>query len=96
MFIILLKFAQNKAQATEFMEAHMKWLRQGFNENIFFFAGTILPSTGGVLLAKDTSLESIQNRVQQDPFVIENIVQAEILEIKPTKLDERFSQILNQ
>ena len=96
MFIILLKFSKNREQAGLFMDSQMKWLKQGFDENTFFLAGTIMPATGGAILAKGASFEAIQKRVQQDPFVIENIVEAEILEIKPAKLDERFTQILNQ
>ena len=76
------------------MDAHAKWLKQGFDDGNFLFAGSIKPGLGGAILAKASSSESIQDRVNQDPFVIEKIVDAEVLEINPSKMDERFTELL--
>jgi hypothetical protein len=59
------------------------------------FSGSIQPSSGGVVLAHNTSLSDLQSRVHDDPFVSENIVSAEILEIMPGQTDERFAFLLN-
>lgn len=90
MFIILLKFSKNREHAGDFKEGHMKWLKQGFDEDIFLLAGSIKPSLGGAIIAHNTSLSALNKRVDADPFVIEKIVTAEILEIDPAKLDDRL------
>lgn len=94
MFIILLKFSDEKAQASQFMEYHKKWIKQGFDEGVFLLAGGIQPNLGGGILANNISLEDLQNKVNSDPFVIENIVTAEIIEITPSKTNEQLNFLL--
>jgi hypothetical protein len=49
---------------------------------------------GGGVVVHNTSLSDLQSRVGADPFVAENVVTAEILEITPTKADERLKFLL--
>ena len=91
MFIVLLKFSDNKAEAGRFMEGHKAWIARGFEDGVFLMVGSIQPSDGGAILVHDTSRAEIEARVQDDPFVVENIVTAEIMEIEPSRVDERLS-----
>lgn len=95
MFIVLLRFSQNMAQAAAFMDGHNEWLRQGFADGVFLLAGSLQPGLGGALIAHGITRDALEARVNQDPFVAENIVSAEILEIDPKKADERLSFLLN-
>ena len=40
MFVVLLKFAANKARAPELMEGHKAWIDQGFADGVFLLTGT--------------------------------------------------------
>ena len=91
MFIILLKFSENKSKAGEFMDGHNQWIKQGFEDGKFLLVGSLQPNLGGSVIAYNSSLSELQERVNLDPFVAENIVSAEILEIDPKKSDERLS-----
>jgi len=91
MFVILLRFAANKAKAGQFMEGHNMWLRRGFDEKVFLLAGSLQPNAGGGILAHNASRAELEARVADDPFVAEAIVSAEILEIAPGRVDERFA-----
>ena len=95
MFIVLLRFSQNKAQAAAFMDGHNEWLRQGFADGVFLLAGSLQPGLGGALIAHGITRDALEARVNQGPFVAENIVSAEILDIDPKKADERLSFLLN-
>jgi uncharacterized protein YciI len=95
MFIVLLKFSDNKGQAGQFMEGHKAWLQRGFDDGVFLLAGSLQPGLGGGVLAHNTSLADLESRVKQDPFVAENVVTAEILEISPAKADERLEFLLD-
>ncbi len=95
MFIVLLRFSQNKAQAAAFMDGHNEWLRQGFADGVFLLAGSLQPGLGGALIAHGIARDNLESRVKQDPFVAENIVRAEILDIDPKKADERLSFLLS-
>lgn len=94
MFIVLLKFSDNKSSTSQFMERHNEYIKRGFDDGVFLLAGSLQPGLGGGIVAHDTSLSELQDRVNADPFVIENIVNAEILEITPAKADERLHFLL--
>ena len=99
MFILLLKFSENKDRAAEFMQAHKDWIKRGFDEGVFLLAGSLQPqasqsAAGGGILAQDASRAELEARVQEDPFVAENVVTAEIIEIAPAKTDPRMAFLL--
>lgn len=94
MFIVLLKFSDNKSMAARHMPGHNAWLKQGFDEGVFLLAGSLQPGMGGAVIAHNISLYELQRRVEKDPFVAENIVKAEIIEITPGKTDERLAFLL--
>ena len=94
MFIILLKFSSNKGQASQFMEGHNDWIKRGFDDGVFLLVGSLQPSLGGGIVAHNTSLIDLQTRVNDDPFVAQNVVSAEILEITPAKADGRLKFLL--
>jgi len=91
MFIVLLRFSSNKGQASRFMEGHKEWIKRGFDDGVFLLVGNLQPNLGGGIVAHNTSLSDLQSRVDDDPFVAEGIVSAEILEITPSKSDERLT-----
>jgi len=90
MFVVLLRFSSNKGQAGQFMDGHKEWIKRGFDDGIFLLVGNLQPGLGGGIVAHNTSLSDLQNRVNDDPFVAENVVHAEILEIAPSRTDERL------
>ncbi|EJC64114.1 YciI family protein [Rhizobium sp. 1AS11] len=91
MFVVTLKFSANKAKAPALMEGHNAWLKRGFDEGIFLLSGSIQPSAGGAVLAHNTSRADLETRVQQDPFVVEDVVTVNILEIAPGRTDDRLA-----
>ncbi len=95
MFVVLLKFSDNKSQASQIMEGHNEWIRRGFDDGIFLLVGSLQPNLGGGIVAHNTTLSDLQSRVNNDPFVAENVVSAEILEITPKKADERLKFLLD-
>ena len=94
MFIVLLKFSSNKNQAGQFMEGHKEWIERGIKDGVFVLVGSLQPNLGGAIMAHNASLSELQDRVNDDPFVAENIVSAEIIEITPAKVDERLKFLL--
>lgn len=94
MFLVLLRFAGNKSAAGQHMEGHQKWIQRGLDDGVFLLAGSIRPGQGGAVLAHGTSLAELQGRVGADPFVAENVVSAEIIDIAPGAADDRLSFLL--
>lgn len=94
MFVILLKFSHNKSQAGPLMDAHNIWIQRGFDEGVFLVVGSLQPPLGGAILAQAADLDEIEMRVQDDPFVAEGVVSADILEITPNRTDDRLKFLL--
>jgi len=91
MFIILLKFSSNKGDAAKFMQQHRDWLQQGFEQGVFLLAGSLNKGQGGGILATGVDKQALEQKIQQDPFVSEQVVSAEIYELEPSKFDTRLS-----
>ena len=74
MYVVLLRFSDNKSQASQFMEGHNQWIKRGFDDGVFLVVGSLQPNSGGGIVAHNTSLSDLQSRVNDDPFVAENVV----------------------
>ncbi|MEM9631966.1 MAG: hypothetical protein AAGA50_11620 [Pseudomonadota bacterium] len=90
MFVVTLKFSENKIRASELMDGHKAWIQKGFDRGLFLMVGSLQPNMGGGIFAHNTTRETLQDFVEEDPFVAENVVTAEILEITPARLDDRL------
>ena len=90
MFVITLRFA-DKTNAPRFMDGHNAWIKRGFDDGVFLLVGSLQPNAGGAILAHNASLEEIEARVQDDPFVAEGVVSAEVLAIAPGRTDDRLA-----
>ena len=77
------------------MEGHKEWIMRGFDDGVFLLVGSLQPDSGGGIVANNTSLPDLQSRVNGDPFVAENVVSAQILEITPSKADDRLKFLLD-
>lgn len=91
MHIVLLTFSTNKSAAPRHMDAHKAWLKRGFDDGVFVLAGSLQPDQGGGILAHNVTTETLQARVAEDPFVIEGVVAAQILELQPALADDRLA-----
>ncbi len=81
MFIVLLRFSANRAGAPDFMAGHNEWIAAGFAEGVFQCVGSLKPEGGGAILAIGEGRDEVEMRVNADPFVINDVVTAEIIEV---------------
>lgn len=79
MFIILLRLA-DKTKPPLLMAEHNAWLQRGLENGLLLLAGTVQSAAGGALLAHGAMRDAIEAFVAQDPFVVEGVVAAEILD----------------
>jgi uncharacterized protein YciI len=94
MFIVLLRFAENRAAAAEHMPAHQQWITRGLTDQVFLLVGGLQPGLGGAVMAHNTSLTELQQRVAEDPFVVHRVVDAEVLQIAPGMVDPRLDFLM--
>ncbi|WP_147694149.1 YciI family protein [Vogesella mureinivorans] len=94
MFIVLLRFSDNKAQAASWLAAHRAWLERGFDDGVFLLAGSLETNQGGAMLAHQTTREQLAERLAADPFVQAGIVTTEVMSINPGKTADTLSFLL--
>ncbi len=94
MFIVLLRFSDNKGKAGEFMDGHKDWIKRGYEDGVFLLTGSLQPGLGGGILAHNTSRAELESRVEADPFVAERVVAAEILELDPSNAAPRLEFLI--
>ena len=95
MFVVLLHFSNNRDRAGDFMDDHNEWIGRGFDDGVFLLAGSLLTGSGGTIVAHDCTLSELQERLDEDPFVEHDVVHAEILEIAPSRVDQRLGFLLD-
>lgn len=94
MFIVNLSFSGNKANAGQFMQAHNTWIKQNFDAGIFLLSGSLQPNLGGGILAHNCTLDDLTRRVNDDPFVMNNVVKAQITELTVSKTNPKLAFLL--
>ncbi|MBI3199536.1 MAG: hypothetical protein HYZ40_18905 [Rhodospirillales bacterium] len=91
MFVVTLKFSTNKAKAPQFMAGHNAWIMKGFEDGFFLLTGSLPPGLGGAVLAYNISRADLEARLKEDPFVAEDVVSTDILEVAPGRTDDRLA-----
>lgn len=95
MFIVFLKFGANKTQAAHYMEEHKRWIKKGFDDEVFLCVGSLNDNAGGVILAQGSSRDELVRRVTADPFVEHKVVDVEISEASISRADPRLKFLIN-
>lgn len=95
MFVVFLRFSRNSNQAARFMDGHNAWIRRGFDDGVFLMIGSLQPAMGGAILANGVSHDDLRQRLDADPFVAEDVVETEIVEIAPGRADPRLNFLLD-
>ena len=94
MFVVFLRFSENKHRASEFMEAHKAWIASGRADGVFLVVGSLQPQLGGAIIAHGIERAELDRRIDEDPFVAENVVSPEVFEISPSLADDRLGFVL--
>ncbi len=72
------------------LDAHKQWLVRGFREGKILFAGPLSNGAGGYILFQEKNVGEIHNFLQDDPFIVHNIADAEVMSIEPALCAQEF------
>lgn len=96
MFVIFLRFGDNRAEAAKLMAAHNAWVREGLHSGDFLLVGSLADSAGGAILARGDDRAAIEARVARDPFVAEGVVSASVHAFTPRLAAPALDFLLDQ
>lgn len=80
MLILLLTYIAPLDQVDQHAEAHMAWVKQGYERGWFLASGRKDPRTGGVILARGDRAE-IEAYIAADPFMINGVTRYDVTEV---------------
>lgn len=78
-YVVVLTYIKPLEEVDRAIPAHIEWLKKGYADGLFLASGRRIPRTGGVILAKCDSRETLQARLSQDPFQLLGLARTEII-----------------
>ena len=87
MIILSIRYTAPLEEVELLREAHLDWLRQGYEAGHFTGWGRKTPLNGGIVLARGDRAE-IEALAQTDPFVAGKVAIVELIEWTPSFLAE--------
>ncbi len=94
MFVILVKYVKALAEIDANLEAHRRFLDEGYAAGYLLASGPRVPRTGGIILAHALGVGELRDFLDKDPFIKAGVAQYEILEFTPAKSDPRLKDVL--
>ena len=93
MFIVSLTYKCPLSQVDQHLDAHVAYLKDQYAKGHFIASGRKVPRTGGVILAKAESKESLEKILAQDPFAQADLADYEITEFTASMVGEGFEKL---
>ena len=92
MLILSLTYVAPLEDADKHMDAHMAWVREGYDTGVFLASGRKVPRTGGVVVARGDRA-TIEAMCAADPFAVHGIARYEITEVAFTTVAPGFENL---
>lgn len=92
MLILSLTYVVPIEQADAHMQAHMEWVKEGYDRGWFIASGRKIPRTGGTILARGDRAE-LEAYCANDPFTIHGIATYDISELAITTVAAGFEML---
>ena len=92
MFILTLTYKVPNDDVDRHLEAHMAWLKEGYDTGIFLAAGRRVPRTGGMILAVGER-DAVDAMAKRDPFNVNGIADYIISEVNITSTADGLEKL---
>ena len=90
LFAVTLTYLTQHDVISAHLDAHKRWLARGLSERRIIFAGPLSNGTGGYILFHGDKVSDIHNFLKDDPFIIYNIADAEVVSVEPALCTQEF------
>jgi uncharacterized protein YciI len=94
MFIVSLTYKADISQIEAHMDAHKAYLQEQYEAGHFIASGRKVPRTGGIILVRSESMETLEPILAADPFHRHKLADYEITEFMPTMTGDNFRNLL--
>lgn len=94
MFIVDLLYIKSLEEVDANLEAHVAYLNEQYARGVFLASGRKVPRTGGVILARCDSRESLDAVLEQDPFKRNGVARYTVTEFVPSMTAEGLEALM--
>jgi uncharacterized protein YciI len=94
MFIVLLTYKKPLDVVELFVGSHRAYLDEAYKKDYLIASGPQVPRTGGVLLSQLKDRHQLQQVLDNDPFVLNDIVDYQMIEFTPVKFHQEFQNFI--
>ena len=96
MFIINLNYIAPLEKIDARMKEHMVFLNACYREGLFIVSGRKIPRTGGIILAKGSSKEALEELMRNDPFIAHGLAEFDVIEFLASQSHPDFKKIFKE
>lgn len=95
MYLILITYKKTMAEVEKYLTAHREFLEQGYQKDFFVVSGPRNPRTGGIIISQLTHRKQLEQIIANDPFVVHDVADYEIVEFSPVKYHKNFAPFIS-
>lgn len=96
MFIVSLNYICPLEKVEAYINEHVCFLKQAYENGHFIASGRKEPRTGGVILSKIKTKQDLLSILRKDPFYKHDIATFDIIEFVPTMVASGYEVLKNE
>lgn len=94
MFVIRITYTAPIEQIDQYLSAHRAFLDKGYKEKYLLASGPQEPRIGGIILSQVKERAKLEKFIKEDPFLVNNLADYEIIEFIPVKYQPELARLL--
>lgn len=94
MFVVILTYKKPLEIIDQYVAEHRAYLDKGYKDNFFIASGPQNPRTGGIIISQLNNRAQLENILKQDPFIIHELADYEMIEFNPVKYHNNFASFI--
>lgn len=93
LFVVSLNYECSLSAIDQSIEEHREFLSKQYEKGYFIASGPKKPRTGGVIIARYSNKENLQELLKEDPFWQYGLAHYDIVEFEPTAYSSAFEKV---
>lgn len=84
-FIVEFSYTVDADNISHLAEEHKSFLQEGYEKGWLLMSGPIVPKTGGMIIARNKSVDDLREYFRRDPYAIKGLAKYRFVEFVPVK-----------
>lgn len=84
-YVVEITFTVDVDKIGEVTDSHRKFLSEGYEQGWLLMSGPMVPRTGGIIVARSSSVDSLRDYFRRDPYAVKGMARYRFTEFKPVK-----------